>query len=162
MAEVLAIGGSVIAVVQILDQIIRVCKSYIETVQDFPNDLRTILIETTTLKTTFENLGFLASCDKALSNAASTLTGEDGPIEGCRQAIIELEKLFPSDTADAQTVAQPSKRRKLKASLTALAWPLKENRAKKLLDNIARYRANINLVLTAESMSVFSFSYSLE
>jgi hypothetical protein len=151
MAEVIAVGASVIAIIQVTDRIIALCKFYIETVRDAPSDLRAILMETSMLRTIFENLNFLTACNTGMSNIVSTLYGEGGPVEGCRRSITELEKLFPSDCI--QTTGQSrSKKRKVKATLVALAWPLKENKARKLLDEVVRYKATIALALTTESM----------
>jgi hypothetical protein len=50
MAEAIALASSIIAVVQLADGIASVCKSLIETVQDYPRDLRLIFIETGSLK----------------------------------------------------------------------------------------------------------------
>ena len=151
MAEVIAVGASVIAIIQITDRIIGQCKFYIETARDASSDLRVILLETSMLKTIFENLNFLTACNSGVLSAASTLSGEDGPIEGCRRSITELEKLFPSDFIQT-TEQNRSKKRKVKATLAALAWPFKEKKARKLLDEIMRYKATITLTLTAESM----------
>jgi len=65
MAEGIAFAASVIAVVQIADRIASVCKSLIETVQDYPRDLRLIFIEIGSLKVIFESLRFLNEDDPA-------------------------------------------------------------------------------------------------
>ena len=151
MAEALAVGASVIAIIQIADRIIGLCKFYIETARDAPSDLRVILVETSALKTILENLNFLTSCDGPDSSAARRTSGADGPIEGCFRTVAELEQLFPSDSIGTRG-RQSSKKRKLNAVLTALAWPLKENKARKLLDEMMRYKTTISLALTTTSM----------
>ena len=151
MAEAIAIGASVIAIIQITDRIVGLCKFYIENVKDAPSDLRAILLETSTLKTIFENLKFLSACDGSYSTMASSLSGADGPIEGCLQSVTELEELFPSDSVHLKGQSR-SKKRKLKSTLASLAWPLKETKARKLLDKIACYKSTINLALITESM----------
>jgi hypothetical protein len=45
---------------------------------------------------------------------------------------------------------QRSKRRKLNVAVAALAWPLKREKAKKLLQDIIQHKTTINLALTAE------------
>ena len=151
MAEVLGIGASVIAIIQITDRIVGLCKHYITTVKDAPSDLRFILLETSALKNIFENLDFLTGCDCGVSNIVSGLAGVDGPIEGCLKSVTQLEKLFPSDRMqDARK--NRSKKQKVKATLAALAWPLKETKARKLLDEISRYKTTITLAITTESM----------
>lgn len=146
MAELIAVAASVIAVVQIADRIIGVCRLYIQTVRDAPKDLRNILLEISTLRTIFENLEFLTSCDSKLSTTISGLLDEDGHLEACRRSMIELEKLFPPQSIQTTTG------RRVGATLRALAWPLKENKAKRLSDEISHYKANSTLVMTVENM----------
>ena len=151
MAEVVAAASSVIAIIQITDRVISLCKFYIETVKDVASDLRLMLVEVSALKTIFENLDFLMTHNCAVSNAVSILSGNDGAIEGCRRSITELEKLFPSNwkqTGEQNT----SRKQRVKATWAALAWPLKENRAKKLLDEITRYKTTITLAITTDSV----------
>lgn len=140
-----------IAIIQIADRIIGLCKFYIETARDAPSDLRIILIETSALKTILENLNFLTACDGPDSTAARRISGADGPIEGCCRTVTELEKLFPSDSVRTRG-RKGSKRRMLNSALTALAWPLKESKARKLLDEMMRYKTTISLALTTNSM----------
>ncbi|KAM0798578.1 hypothetical protein BDR22DRAFT_858945 [Usnea florida] len=151
MAEVVAAASSVIAIIQITDRIVGLCKYYIETVKDVASDLRLILVEVSALKPIFENLDFLMTHNCAVSTAVSILSGKDGAIEGCRRSITELEKLFPSDWK--QTAGQnTSRKQRVKATWAALAWPLKENRARKLLDEITRYKTTITLAITTDSV----------
>ena len=77
----------------------------------------------------------------------NSLSGGDGPIEGCRVAIARLEKLFPSDCVPSGSGGL--KRRKV---MTALAWPLKQNKANTLLRELVQHKTTINLALTTESM----------
>ena len=150
MAEAVAVGASVIAIIQIAERIVGLCKFYIETARDAPSDLRMILIETSTLKTILENLNFLNACDGPLSAAARQSSGANSPIEGCLRTIKELEKLFPADRD--QTVGQErAKRRRLKSTWTVLAWPLKESKARKLLGKMTRYKSTLILSLTTTS-----------
>ena len=151
MAEVFAIGASVIAIIQITDRIVGLCKHYITTVQDAPSDLRLILLETSALKTIFENVNFLTASDSGVSNIVNGLSGVDGPIEGCLKSVTRLEKLFPSDFTQG-TGRNRSKKQKVKATLAALAWPLKETKARKLLDELSRYKTTIILAITVESV----------
>lgn len=152
MAEAVAIGASVIAVIQISERIIKLYKFYIETVQDAPSDLQLILIECSTLKAIFENLNFLSSYNDGLSSSIeTTLSGEDGPIKGCQRSITKLEKLFGSNSTQPVGPNQPNKR-KVKAMLATLAWPLKQTKAKKLLDQIKNYKTTVTLALTTQSM----------
>ena len=153
MAEVLAVVGSVIAVIQISDRIIELCKFYIESLAETPSSLRAVLIEISTLKTVFKTLQFLGKCDHSTTALQKHLSGPDGPIEGCRSAIAELEKLFPSQSVrKAGQNTSASKTQKIQTALATLAWPLKQSRVQELLRQISNYKAVIQLTLSTESM----------
>jgi hypothetical protein len=127
MAEVLGVGASVIAVIQISGQIISLCKKYIEAVRDCPSDLRLILVEISMLESIFKTLNFLTSCNWGDSNNINILANEDGPIAGCLQSITNLSKLLPQENSQAMGQGR-TKKRKLQLTLMELAWPLKETR----------------------------------
>ena len=151
MAEAVAIGASVIAIVQIADRIIGVCKYFIGSAHDAPSGLRAILLEVSALKTVLENLNFLIECNSASTLIISSLCKADGLIDGCLRSLQELENLFPQESVAVEG-RSCSKRSKIKCTLTSLAWPLKETKAKRLLDDIMRYKSTITLTLTTESL----------
>jgi hypothetical protein len=147
MAEAIALGASIFAVIQISDRIIGLIKQYIETAKDAPRDLHTIRIETSTLKAIFESLKFLLDSENPPSDNLQSLDRQNGPVEGCRRSLSDLERLL-SPGIDTTVLG---KRRKIKATLSGLAWPLKEGRARKLLDDVLQYKTTISLALSSES-----------
>jgi hypothetical protein len=147
MAEAVALGASIIAVIQISDRIISLTKQYIETVRSAPRDLHAIRIETSTLKAIFESLKFLHDSENPPSDYVQSLDGQNGPVEGCRRSLSGLERLLGSGI---DTTVQ-GKRRKIQATLNGLAWPLKEAKARKLLDEVLQYKTTISLALSSES-----------
>lgn len=149
MAEAVALVGSVIAIIQITDRIIDVCKFYLESVQGTPSDLRIILIEISALKTVLENIKFLLLCPDNESLVLDSLSGRDGHIEQCLKSIGKLEELFPQDTTK-RAGSKPKKRQKLNSTLATLAWPFKAQKAKGLLDEISVFKSTITLALTAD------------
>ena len=151
MAETLAFAASVIAVIQIAERVVDICKFYIETVKDTPSDLRLILVEISTLRPIFENVNFLTSCPNEVSTILGTLSGPNSPIVGCQLSFCKLEKLFGSNTARSNG-PNHGKKQKTKATLAALAWPLKQNKARKLLGEISSYKSTITFALTADNM----------
>ncbi|KAH8686369.1 hypothetical protein BGZ61DRAFT_454381 [Ilyonectria robusta] len=144
----LSVVASIFAVVQIADRVISLCKYYLELSRDAPTDLRAILIETSALRTILDNIQFLASSGHG-PTTLNTLTRDDGPIEGCRKTLNQLDGLFSSDYLH-QTSGNRSKRRKVKATLTTLAWPFKENTARKLLVEVVQHKTTLNLALTVD------------
>ncbi|KAH7009774.1 hypothetical protein EDB80DRAFT_610302, partial [Ilyonectria destructans] len=144
----LSIAASIFAVVQIADRVISLCKFYLELSRDAPSDLRVILIEASALRTILDNIQFLASSGHG-PTTLNTLTGNDGPIEGCRRTLDQLNGLFSSDYLH-QTSGNRSRRRKVKATLTTLAWPFKESSARKLLVEVVQHKTTLNLALTVD------------
>jgi hypothetical protein len=115
MAEVLSVVASVIAVIQISDRVIELCKFYIESVSsETPSSLRAVLIEVSTLKTVLEGLEFLSKCDNSIPALQKRLWASDGPVEGCRAATTALERLFPKESIQGGQNA--SKRQKFQAA----------------------------------------------
>ena len=144
----LSIAASIFATVQIADRVISLCKFYLELARDAPSDLRVILIETSTLKAILDNIHFLASNGHGPATL-DVLVGKDGPVEGCRKALDQLSGLFPPESTQG-SLGTRSKRRKVAATLNTLAWPFKENRARKLLAEVVQHKTSLNLALTAD------------
>lgn len=142
----LSIVASIIAVVQMADRVISLCRFYLELSRDAPSDLRVIMIETSALRTILDNIEFLVSKGHAPANL-HTLDGDGGPIEGCHKALDQLSGLFSSEYAHD---SNRSKRRKVKATLATLAWPFKESTARKLLAEVVQHKTTLNLALTAD------------
>ncbi|KAH6880034.1 hypothetical protein B0T10DRAFT_519626 [Thelonectria olida] len=146
MAEV----GTLIAIVQLADRVIGLCVYWIEGVRDAPADLRSILLETSMLQTIFKHIEFLISCDNTVSAAFSNLSKPDGPLEHCHRILTSLIDLFP-DGGMPTRHASSSAREKVTAMAARLAWPFKEPKARKLLEELGRYKTAITLAITAES-----------
>ncbi|KAK5454828.1 hypothetical protein LTR20_010069 [Exophiala xenobiotica] len=152
MAEAIGLAASVIAVVEIAGRIASVCKSLIETVRDYPRDLRLIFVETGSLKVIFESLLFLNEDDPADSVTLQRLRGSNGPVEGCKAVMDQLNRLFPSDSLRISQT-KGANRQKLQTTLTSLAWPLKAERARKLLDEMMRYKSTISVALQGQLLT---------
>ncbi|KAH7207772.1 uncharacterized protein BKA55DRAFT_586490 [Fusarium redolens] len=139
MAEALGVVASAITVIQISQQVIKLCKFYTELLSsEAPSSLRAVLIEVSTVKSVLEGLEFLLICDTFTPSLQNRLPGSDGPVEGCRAAMIAREKLFPKDSV--QSGQSTSKRQRVQATL---AWPLKQGRVQELLQQISRHKAGI-------------------
>ncbi|KAK1633946.1 hypothetical protein BDP81DRAFT_63663 [Colletotrichum phormii] len=150
MAEAFGLVASVFATIQIADRVVSICKHYIEHVQGAPSDLRTILVETSSVGAALQNVDFLLKFEEPNSPLRKALDGNAGPVGECHGAIEQLEKLIASDETQAQGT-RGMKRRKLQVTMRTLAWPLKETKARSLLQDIARCKNTISLALTATS-----------
>lgn len=152
-------AASLIAVVGLADQVIRCCSLYISAVKDCPSDVRVLLVETSTLKSVIGNLEILhkTNSNPVLEQLFATLAGKDGPVKGCRDCLAEIDKLLPDDRAqeigDDQSeggTGTRKKRRALQPTIERLAWPLRETKAKKLVDELRRFRESISLALVMD------------
>src|ERR1044071_9966728 len=118
MAEALAVGASVIAVAQAAERIASLCKFYIENLQGCPQDIRVILIETSTVKVLFDSLELFRKHDPTVLSFLSKLSGPNGPIAGCLESITKLEELLPSEYLQPPTQQGSGGRRKRKDNIT--------------------------------------------
>ncbi|PVH69859.1 hypothetical protein DL98DRAFT_661450 [Cadophora sp. DSE1049] len=149
MAEILGLAASIIAIVQIADRIVGACKFYIDSSNDYPKDLRLIYVEITSLKVAFDGLRFLDKDDSEDFATIQALGAPDGPLEACKTVITELSRLLPEAKFQLPS-SSPGKRQRLDNALTVLAWPLKAQKARKLLDEIIHHKSTITLGLTGE------------
>jgi hypothetical protein len=146
----LSISASVIAILGLVEKITSSCRSYLSSVKDAPSDLRSILIEASSLKSILDNLQFLTThgVDEDHSQTLQVLNGPDDPIHGCWEALAKLEKLPPPATVPGSTAA---KRRATNVSLTQLAWPFKKCHAAEFLGQIRQHKSTITLSLTSDT-----------
>ncbi|KAK0618870.1 hypothetical protein B0T14DRAFT_430357 [Immersiella caudata] len=161
-------AAGIIAVIQIADRVIELCKYYIETARDAPSDIQHIFVETSSIKAVLDSLHFLHATSRQHEAAHGTLPtqtpdptthalnhlyGDRGPVEACRRILTDMSYLFPQGSPNAAEPNIPpnTSKAKAKAILTALAWPLKEGKAKKLLAELVQHKTTVNLALTVDS-----------
>jgi len=146
--EPLSAASSVIAVVQITDRIIALCKAYITGVIDAPTDLRTILIEVGSVKCVLEVIELLnPSHEDSAIRSVQILGRLQKSLEGCKETLRSLEDLFPPQSE----IPVKGRRKRLALSLATLAWPFKRDKALKILEELGRHKSTISLSLTAET-----------
>jgi hypothetical protein len=144
--------GSAIAIVQLADRVIGLCHQWIKAVRDAPAGLRSILLEVSMLQTICKQIEALISCDDAASAAFCDLSKTDGALEHCQRILKSLIDLFPDeDVYTKHARGSSSAKGKVTTMAARLSWPFKESRARKLLDELGRYKVAITLALTAES-----------
>jgi Fungal N-terminal domain of STAND proteins len=147
----LSITANVIAILQLTSTIISSCTAYISAVKDAPKDLRAIMIEVGSLQAIIRVID-LPTPDQAHSRLLESLRGPSGPLDRCKEALKALSKLLDEHNTEQGTDdTRPTKRAKTLPSITTLAWPLKRNKAKDLLEEIGKYKSTISLALTADS-----------
>jgi hypothetical protein len=153
MAEVVGLASSIIAVLGLSATVVNKCKAVIETAEKAPQDLRTILIEVSSLKSALENLEFLSRIDCEFAAQVSNQQGVEAAVKGCQNTLTNLvDQLGSLSISDSQP-SGPSKRQKIK---TAVSWTWKEGSAKKLLADVLQYKTTIMLGLLTHTAYVLA------
>lgn len=138
--------ASAVAVIQLGERIAHVCKSYIDNVRDYPKELRMFFIEIQSLVIVFQALKVLENGDDEDSSIISRIGGPHGPVRGSQEAIEALHSLLPAPAAPEPN-GKSRKRRTLLSALETLAWPLKAEKARKLRDDLMRYKSTISMAI---------------
>lgn len=148
MAELLAFASSITAFIQLADRVISLSKFYLEALKDCPREIQVLFVEVSSLKGILESVDFLVQnpLGDYCNNLLQQLAGRNGLIEGCRRSLEDLQKLLPQHIRGTG-----DKRYNMSAIARILAWPLKRERAGKLLQEVSQYKTSINIALTAES-----------
>lgn len=141
----LAVGGGLLAIVQIADKLISTCKDFIESVEDAPRDLKLILIEISTTKAMVESLQYLADADSQTSATLQLL--DKGLVEGCLHALKELEQLIGGNVQHNEN----GRRAMVSLTFARLKWPLNEKKARELVGQLVRFKGAITSILSSES-----------
>ena len=148
MAEALGTASSIIAVVQISEQIISACYRYYKTAKDAKRDIIDVINIVGGLKTTLDNLRILAENteNSRLPLLNSTI---DGSLKACKDALQKLAKKLGVDDAagveEGNVVVELGKK---------LVWPWKEKEVGKILEIIEKHKANFILALSGDTLRV--------
>jgi hypothetical protein len=101
----LSAAASVIAMVQIADKIIDLCRAYTTGVKDAPAELRAILIEVRSVKCVLKVIELLDTSGEAETafQGVEILEKLQGPLEGYKEALNSLKGLFPPQSESVAT-----------------------------------------------------------
>jgi hypothetical protein len=145
MADLLSIGASVIAFIQLADSVIRLCKDCIEAIKDGPKDMQMIIGEVTSLRAIIESFSAVDLHANTIKLVPS-LFEVTGPIEACRRCLSTLQGLLPAD------IPEVSRGKLRKITFAELAWPAKQSKARKLLAEISGHKSTLLLAITGDMM----------
>lgn len=140
-----SVVNGVIAFIQIADRVIRACNHCIDAVKDAPKDMQMILGETISLRAIIDSLN---SVDLHVNtmNLVPSLFAPLGPVEACRRCLSQLEGLIP------QEQPQRASQGKRIMTLAELAWPLKQSKARRVMEEISQHKATLLLAMTGDMM----------
>lgn len=163
MAEAIAFGASVVAFVQLADRVITLTKDYLDSVKNADASLRAILVQVSALRAVLESLNFLTQAPGEQSlEIVRRLGAPGGVIELCREAVSDLADLLAEDDGSKSSKSASKDgaskdgaiRRKTTELMRRLAWPMKEERAQKRLQEIHHYCDSIGLALSTQTTCV--------
>lgn len=146
MADPLSIGASVVAFIGLADRVIRAGQYCIDSVKDAPNDIKMILGEVTSLRAIVESLDRPELINGTSPNLVLSLFGTSGPIDICLHCLSQLEALLPANSREA------SRSGTSRITLSQLAWPLKQSKARKLLAEISYNKATLLLAISGNAV----------
>ncbi len=152
--EGLAAAGSVIAVIQLTEEVFKACTSYVLGVKDARDDVEKICAELTSLHDVLSDLQQLEGATttnqgspapgQAPSGTLWKLSQPNGPIAQCVAELATLKAKLDS----AYNAKDTGMRR---VGLRALKWPLSSKATTKALETIQRQRETILLALATDS-----------
>jgi ankyrin repeat domain-containing protein 50 len=140
--------ASVIAVIQITQQIFTICQTYYLEVKDARKDIRLLRDEVTSLQDVLTNIKYLGDfIGSAELLNLKLLNQPNGPLYHCQ---VELETLFSKLEPGTKTGHGKMKH----FGLRALKWPLTSNDVHKVITQTERRKTLFNLALSSDQMCV--------
>ncbi len=151
--EAVALASTFATLIGFSMQLYSNCKYYIDAARgDAPNDLKLIMIETSSLTATLNVVKDLIDIGGIESVEAQRLDRQiSKTVENCKVCIDELITLVPKPMLK-DTGARLGKTDKAKILLNALAWGTgsKKGRCDTLLQHLRAHKATLTLSLTTE------------
>lgn len=112
-------------------------KYCIDGLQDAPSDFRMIHGEVSYLRAIVDDL-------TERDQLSLSLFANGGPLEACHRCLSDFEGLLPADTCQG--------RRRRRLTVAEIAWPLKQNKARKSLAELSRHKATQLLMISGDIM----------
>lgn len=138
MAEVLGIAGSIIAVIQISEQVVSVCYQYFTTARDATEDIRHIIDVVSGLKSILTNLQTLINANAARQDTQLQLDSLNEPLNACKADLLKLETRLCI---------------KIDRSLSnraRLMWPFKKKEIDEILQGVEKHKTTFILALSGD------------
>jgi hypothetical protein len=146
MAEVLGAAASIVAVIQISEQVISACWRYYTTIKDAKKNIINIITVVSDFKRNLDNLRLLLNTKSGLEDSQlQFIKCVDQSLKACDSALHTLAmKLGITPCSRTDRVID-----RLKEILT---WPWEEKEIAKALQSIKKHTANINLAMTGDTL----------
>lgn len=134
-------AASVIAVIQLVDRVLRLCGEYAIAVKDAYKDIERLSKEMKNTKDILEKVSDL-------------LRGPDGTKLVASQSLKEAVTGYISELEGIEGKLRPGKRQKAmsRVGLRALMWPLKKKEIESVMGNLERYKQLVIGALQVDHM----------
>lgn len=155
----LSITASVAAILQLTGQIICTCASLVSAIKNAPQRLTAIKTEIQSLEAIIQVIDQTHQKLPWLQTQSPFVTPLNVPLEACRLYPREISELLEcgNPTTGAPPGSEPgqraTKRCRTLPTLASLAWPFKENKAKAIMEDIARHKATLATCVGAVNYS---------
>ena len=145
---------SVIAVFQVVGQVLSLCRTYYLNVKDARKNIERLRNEVTALENVLAELVDLKIApDLTNTSVLGRLNQKDGPIQQCKADLVAI--------ADKLKVDSGKRRMKLYGMRT-LEWPFSAKEVEKFIVSIKRHKASFNLGLSLDLMYVPLFLFAIQ
>ena len=140
--EPLSATASVVAVIQIAQQVFNLCQKYYTGVKDARKDIQRLRNEVISLQDVLTSIADIADEPGAASlTTLNLLSQADGPLDQCK---VDLTLLVAKlDPGDGPTTMR-------RAGLRALRWPFNSKDVDKAIAGTERYKSVLALALNAD------------
>lgn len=145
----LSLSCNIVGVLTAAGKLLSFGYSYGNSTKDFPEDLRSLTSELSSLSGILHALKAIIDAPND-SGVLATKTDPSNivramaiPLEGC-------ERLLSGMVGDLEKYRQSSS--KVQKVIRILSWPLKENETKNWVERIQRYKSTFSLALSADEM----------
>jgi septal ring factor EnvC (AmiA/AmiB activator) len=150
MAEAIGLAASVIAVLQLSDQVIRVTRRYIAGVRSAKSDIQAFEKEVSSLKRVLEELeAFLKQTEKEPTRLSAT-RGCESSLDDCHKT---MESIFQTLKTKAGKAGKAGKLERFSGGIfrKELFWPFQKEEVESLITLLSGRRATIQFALTLDS-----------
>ena len=150
-------AASVIAVIQLTQEVYKLCQSYVLSVKNARRDIDLLCKEVMDLHDVLETLdNWLQGTDASESLILSKLKeSSGGPLDLCQKELKSIKEILETYTSPTGAGGQQMMKR---VGMRALKWPFSERDLKAKINTLQKGKDSLNLALTAENTYVNELS----
>jgi hypothetical protein len=160
MAEAVAVAGLIFSAFEVAQRVYKIGKAYVDTVKDGKRTFYCVLIEVSSVREVLECLQDLVETDVEGFSSVGSLFGDDGPVDGCRKVLQELEELLTSRALGPPPTGigeeEKSWRVRCRQATRAVTWPSTLETVQRLQREISQYKSTMTLALQTNMAWVVS------